>query len=497
MDAQTPKAAQAIFSQSRVVASIETMAVAGAMIAGAYHLLLFGWKAPFWLDEAYTGTIASQPTIEELIRWCRHELSGPIYYGALWLWEKVAGNADTALRLPSAAMWVGAVLLMAVHKGQGLRDRLLWAGLAAVWVPGLAFAAQARPQALLFLLATAQAIAFLHCMDRPTWKAMGLWSLFTTLLLMTHIHAVLIGGIQFLFLVVAYRSRLLEFWPAFLIFLIAAAWLPFQLGIISAFLKPGVASYAVLVAADLWVIPLDVLGVAWSSLAILMLVIAILGAQFARRAWAGMPLPYTYGEAALGLSGMLAVAAIVAIGFVQSSYFPRYLIPFMPSVLFGLALVLGRTPLLGGLLPSACLIAWTYNTVHEALTRSDTEMQQALFPYEFEQGSTWLMERNARHVLFIWDNPSSGLNDPGLQSEMAGFFFRRAGYAAHVRAMPFDSQRQGTADLVALTKGGADGILWVDGVVHPGLLQSVISFDCHRFGVLRSRSVACIRKSRN
>src|SRR5205823_12129116 len=124
VDAQRPKAARATLSHSREGVSIETIAVAAAMMAGAYHLLVFGWRAPFWLDEAYTGTIASQLTLAGLLRWCRHELSGPIYYAALWLWEKVAGNTDTALRLPSLIMWVGAVLLMAVHKGQDLRDRL-------------------------------------------------------------------------------------------------------------------------------------------------------------------------------------------------------------------------------------------------------------------------------------------------------------------------------------------------------------------------------------
>ena len=495
MDAQIRETAQGNSSHWRISAPIERIAVAAAMTAGLYHLLVFGWKGPFWLDEAYTGTIASQATLDGFIRWCRHELSGPIYYGVLWLWEKLVGNGDTALRLPSLFLWIGAVLLMALHKGQNLRNRLLWAGLAAVWLPGLPFAAQARPQALLFLLGTAQAIAFLRCMDGLSGRWLAGWSLFTMLLLMTHIDSAPIGGFQFLFLIATYRARLLEFWPALAVFLVAAAWLPFQVRIFSAFLKPGVASYAVLEPNYLWYLQFDLLGNGWSTLTIMIVVLAILGAQFARRAWAGTPLPYTRSEAGLALSGLLAVAAIVAFGFVKSSYFPRYLIPFMPSLLFGLSLVLRRTPILGGLLPSACLIVWTCNTMHQALTRSDAQEQYALNPFEFEQGSIWLMDRNARHVLFLWDNPSSGLNDSALQSEMAGFFFRRAAYAADVRAIAFDSRKQGMADLVALTARDTDAILWIDSALHPGLLQTMRGFDCHRFGGRRSRSAACIRNA--
>jgi hypothetical protein len=227
---------------------------------------------------------------------------------------------------------------------------------------------------------------------------------------------------------------------------------------------------------------------------IALVVLVVLSAQLARRISEGTPLPYSRTEAALALSGLVAVAAVVAFGFIRSSYEPRYLIPFMPSVLFGLALVLRRTHLLGGLLPSLCLIGWSYSTVQERLTASDAEVQRARLPYEFEQGSTWLMDRNARHVLFIWDNPTSALNDPALQSEMAGFFFRRAGYPADVRAIPFDSRKQSMADLAALVSRGADGILWIDGLAHPGLLQTLAGFDCHRFGVRRSHSAACARK---
>jgi hypothetical protein len=474
--------------------TFETLAVAAAMSAGLYHRLVIGWNSPFWLDEAYTGTIASQTTIDGLILWCRHELSGPIYYSALWLWEKFAGNGDDSLRLPSLFFSVGAVLLIAISKELHLRDRLLWASLTAVWLPGLTFAAQARPQALLFLLATGQAITFLRCMSGPSGRRLAIWSLLTSLMVMTHIHAILISGFQFFFLIASFRARLLNFWPAFTVLLIAACWLPLQFSIISAFLKPGMASYAVLQPAYLWLIPLDALGNSWSSFAVVVAVLVILATQIMQHTTSKEPWPYSRAETTLVLSGALAIAIVVSAGLLRSSYFPRYLIPFMPSMLFGLALVLRRTPIFWGLLPGAVLIAWTHSATSEALSQTDAETQYTLFPYEFELSSTWLMDRDARHILFIWDNPSSALNDPVLQSEMAGFFFRRAGYHATVRAVPFDSQKQEAPELAMPAIGNVDGILWIDGVAHPDTLRAVEGFDCKRFGVRRSRSMACVRK---
>jgi uncharacterized membrane protein len=128
---------------------IEYFVLAAAIVAGIAHRLIFGWFAPLWLDEAYTGVIAAQPGIAGLIQWCRQEMTGPFYYAGIWMWEKLAGDSNLALRLPSLIASLGAIALVAAFGGSNRRERLLWTGLTAIWLPGLLFVAQARPQALL------------------------------------------------------------------------------------------------------------------------------------------------------------------------------------------------------------------------------------------------------------------------------------------------------------------------------------------------------------
>ncbi|MEO5866815.1 MAG: glycosyltransferase family 39 protein, partial [Sphingomonas sp.] len=418
------------------------MAIAAALIAGLIHRGVFGWYAPLWLDETYTGVIASQSSFAGLVEWCRHELSGPIFYGGMWLWTKVAGNGDVALRLPSLICSLGSVATIAAFGGNNRRERLVWAALAAVWLPGLMFAAQARPQALLFLLATVQAIAFWRCMTAFSSRLLMIWAAAGALMMLTHVYAVVITGLQCLCIVWTFRARWRDCWPVLIMAVIVAAWLPQQLSFMMDFMKPGVAWYPKLQFSDFWMLPLVLIGDSRASFVIVAAAIAILGAQLSRRWFAEKPMPYSRADGMLALSGLVSIIIVLVAGLVRPSFTPRYLIPYIPAALFGITCILCRSRFLWRALPSIILAALAGMAMQDAIGNANIEAQQRLYPLEFEHGSNWLMARGARRVTFLWDSKTGMLSGLDRQAEIGSFFFRRSGYVAAMRAAYIDHAQQ-------------------------------------------------------
>lgn len=478
----------------RTLARIEWLAVVLAIAGGLAHRLLFGWYAPLWLDETYTGVIAAQPGLAGLFEWCRQELSGPIYYAGMWAWEKLAGDGNTALRLPSLIASLGAVVLIAAWGPEDRRERWLWAALTAIWLPGLLFVAQARPQALLLLLATGQAIAFLRCADLRSRRWLTVWAALGALLVLTHIHAAVITGLQFICLLSTIRPKLRDIAPALAIFAVAAAWLPLQWSFMTGILKPGAAWYPLLGPADLWKLPGHLFAENVAAIAVAAIVAIILGLQWKQRRSTGTPMPYARGEAMLALTALASVVLVYVAGYVRPSFAARYFFPYMPALLFGLTIVLARTRLLLGLLPAIVLATWTGTAALNATAYAGAEAQQTLNPLEFERGSNWLMANNARRVLFVWDNPSSALSGDTRQAEVANFFFRRAGYSVRIRAAFIEHARQTPEHLARLADAEGAAILWVGGADYPAGLHGIAGLECRDFGGGKSRSIACVRR---
>ena len=166
-----------------------------AALLGIAGRLAYGWHAPFWFDETFSGVIASQRDVGALVSWCLHEVTGPAYYMPLWAWEKLAGNGDIALRLPSLACSLAAPMLIG-WKGSRDRDlRLFWATLVLLWLPAQVVAFEARPYPQLFLLGTAQAIAFVRLIERPGTARAAWWAGWTALAMLTNYNALVVGGV--------------------------------------------------------------------------------------------------------------------------------------------------------------------------------------------------------------------------------------------------------------------------------------------------------------
>jgi len=105
--APSPKSASS--SEAGGITSAFTLAVAGAMLLGAFLRM---WKLELhglWLDELFTVRVVSMDSWSGLVQQLAIDVHPPLYYASLRLWSAVAGTTDMAWRLPSALAGVCSV----------------------------------------------------------------------------------------------------------------------------------------------------------------------------------------------------------------------------------------------------------------------------------------------------------------------------------------------------------------------------------------------------
>lgn len=161
--------------------------VVGALIVASILLRTEGAGMWFWIDEALTVGIASQP-LAEIPSVLRLDGSPPLYYLFLHAWMSVFGTGEVAthaLSLTFATLCVPA----SYWAGRSLFDRrtaLTAAALAAASPFLTHFAREARMYSLVTLLALLVAATFVHAFLREArWAAVG-FGVSLTALLYTH-----------------------------------------------------------------------------------------------------------------------------------------------------------------------------------------------------------------------------------------------------------------------------------------------------------------------
>jgi hypothetical protein len=472
--------------------TIETKLIFIAFLVGLFGRLTYGWHTPLWLDETYSATIASQTSISGLWQWCVEELSGPIYYSLLFLWEKLAGNGDTALRIPSLLASIAAILVMAKAKILDRRERLIWAALGAVWLPQMIYASQARPQALLFLFATGQAVLFLRCVNTLNNRNLLCWVALSVAMLMTHMHSIFISGLQSLMLLIFCGSSLWRHKYAFAPALIPAIWFPFQLPFLQTFMQPSVTWYPILSPNYLLFVPTDMFGDHITSYMLFAVLTGILAMQLWQRYFGHKPLPYSKAEGALILSGLFAFFAMIVIGMVKPFYWPRYTVPFMPAILLGVTLTVVRLRMMHNALPSLVLVLWIAAFLTKSIALFGPKAQSDLNNYGFQHSADWLMANKARRVILIWNNPTSRLSKAARQNEMAGFFFRRANYDVSVTAARLPYIIDSSESWAKLARDTNSAIMLIDTGVGRIYLTETPGFKCKYFSGIDSPAVACL-----
>ncbi len=472
-----------------------------ALLVGLCHRLLTGWSTPLWFDETFSAVIATQPWGEPLWEWLTHELGGPVYYVLLWGWVQIAGASDIALRLPSLLFSI-AGLAFVLWRGHPDRSvRLMWAGLLALYTASFSQASEARCYPLLMLLTTVQLSVFMTLLRAPDTRRAAIWVGVSALALLTHYHAAFICLVQGLFYLGHARMRAVRSWPALLLLVPAVAWLVVALPFLVGYVSSGATWYTRYTPWELlsaWRVLLDYPLVGrWIRDGILVTAALALVSRQVRDRFRLDP-----AEALAVLSGVGATLIVLGVASVTASFTTRYLLPYVPAVLLGVALWMRG---LNGINPRAGMVVLlVITTVAFAVLRLTLQNpdQDRRYYFEFDRASQWIMQQgDTRHVQFLWDNPTAEFSSEAHLREVGGFFFRRAGRTVDV-AVPRPPKAidpfPGLVHAAAQRPGGA--ILWLyDPAVpntraadHPARLNRFSDWKCSAFGGGEAKAVACV-----
>nr|WP_192772089.1 glycosyltransferase family 39 protein [Plantactinospora soyae] len=161
-------------------------------------------RAPLWRDELATWSAASRP-VDDLLRLVGNiDAVNGAYYLVMHAWIAVFGDSVLALRLPSTLAMAGAAALTTLLGARlfGPRVGLLGGLLLAVLPSTSRYGQEARPYALVTLLAVLATLLLVRALHRPAplrWlgyaaavAGLGLANLFAVSLLAGHAIAVLL-----------------------------------------------------------------------------------------------------------------------------------------------------------------------------------------------------------------------------------------------------------------------------------------------------------------
>jgi uncharacterized membrane protein len=164
-------------------------------------------KRYLWYDEVISFTLVSDPSLSHMIGSVAAGSEGapPLYHILLWLWIRLAGRSELALRIPSCAAMIAALILVWIT----LRQRYTWR--ATAFGALLAFAmsplvlyhvAEARYYGVLTALVALAAYLFARAIesDRISWGLFAAIAATHTALVYTHVY----GGI--------YSAAILSAW---------------------------------------------------------------------------------------------------------------------------------------------------------------------------------------------------------------------------------------------------------------------------------------------
>ena len=150
-------------------------------------------RESLWLDEGWTLRLSAGGP-GDVVRACAHDVHPPLYFLLFAAWTKALGTSDVAMRALSAVFGVLAVVATA-----GMARRLVGprAALVATWIAALSpllvrYAQDARPYALLVVLATTSSWAFAAYAHAPSRTRWLVWWVPSVLLPWTHV----LGGVH-------------------------------------------------------------------------------------------------------------------------------------------------------------------------------------------------------------------------------------------------------------------------------------------------------------
>ena len=492
------------------LAIVLILLVVTTLVLRAFYSL----AGPLEFDETFTMVIASQRTLGGFAEWVLHELGGPVYYTIAFAWEKIVGTNPMLMRLPSFAAALATPLVIVRSKVVDRRTLLIWAALMAISPYAIMNGALARSYALLVLVSTFQAIAFLRLLRDPRPALAVKWVGLSALAILTHYHASLISLAQGL-LFLAYRPRAaLRCWPAALLLIPVLAWMGAQASFVLAYAKPGGNWYQLLAPADILPAASKALGMGGLSILVAGEGLYAFVAQAVRhQRWLSRHDSTEVGVAEVVaapdwplaltvLSGFVAAISVATIGVLTPSFSLRYLLPYAPAMMLGISKSLESIGRRHAFIRREIAVAAVGLVMTLAAVAAVTFRLPPQQRFSVEPASDWIMEQgDTKALLFFWDNPTSNLDGSWHHlGEFARYAFERKGRPVNVlvpQHMPTDADPNAVLPKIAQRHGA--GFLWVYDKYVPGTLgirhpftKAPAGWKCRRFVGGTASIVGCV-----
>ncbi len=188
-----------VATRSPAIGNRRTAKLAGLLVlsASALAFLLLLVSADhysLWIDEAITGLVMRESSsMGGLLAFLQSsdgsEPAQALYYVLLWLWSRIAGDGEAALRLPSVAFSLGAAFALWFALRQlGIPRRVANPAAASfIALPVVMwYALEARPYALIVLAAATHLAWTLFFLRRPTTLRLAVLALLTIAVALTY-----------------------------------------------------------------------------------------------------------------------------------------------------------------------------------------------------------------------------------------------------------------------------------------------------------------------
>jgi len=461
---------------------------------------------PLWLDEAWTGMIANQPTLRDFFLRCASDINAPLSYIVIGLWAQVGGLSNFSLRFPPLLCALVMPLIALTPKRMiGLSARQVWCVLLACWPYTMVYSGEARYYSLYIILGCFNTINFASLINKPELRRSWSWALVSSLFILTHYFSLILVGIQGLVYIGIWRGRALRNWPTALSFVPVVAALATHIQVLAHFAQPGTSWMSPMTADRVAVIiqqailPLAILG--WVGIWVC---VGLFREALARKQGVVDPQENSGIDPTRGLWIAVACAAVafaiaIGVGFIRPVVVSRYLIGFVPALLLGFALMAERFQQTWSLASAYLLIP-----VIAACMATAVLCPKIVDPLEFQTASEYLMAQSPNRLVFMWDNPmeivrGKSFDEKALQ-EVASFFFVRAGKSISVDNVHPETR---VDPLILLRRAGVGpktAVLWIYDLGVPGtsattfppqLAQMFPSRVCKNFGDGQFGIIAC------
>jgi mannosyltransferase len=163
----------------------------------------------FWFDEGNTVLEVHYSPGQMLTLLKHYESTPPLYYGVAWVWARVFGYGEAALRSLSAVCGVLTVPVAyaAARRFVSSRAGVIAAALTATSPLLIWYSQEARAYELSVLLSAASLLAFANALEDANPRWIGVWVISCALALATEYYAVLLVAPQALWLLYLHRGR--------------------------------------------------------------------------------------------------------------------------------------------------------------------------------------------------------------------------------------------------------------------------------------------------